>query len=168
VSLEHLWAGWRSAYVTGVDADVAPDLGEQGCLFCGLFAMSPGDSQVIHRGDLTCALVNAFPYTSGHLMVAPLRHLADLESLEPSEAVELMAMARSASIALKTAYRPDGINVGINMGRAAGAGVPGHLHVHVLPRWFGDTNFMTTVAEARVLPEALEVTLERLRAAWPA
>ncbi len=168
MSLEHLWAGWRSAYVTGVEADANPDQGEEACLFCRLFAAGPEDSQVIHRGGRTVALLNAYPYTSGHCMVAPLRHLGDLESLEPTEAGELMAMVRTASIALKAAYRPDGINVGINMGRAAGAGVPGHLHVHVLPRWFGDTNFMTSVAEARVLPESLDATLERLRAAWPA
>jgi ATP adenylyltransferase len=168
VSLERIWAGWRASYVTRVDADTAPELGKTGCLFCGLFAMAPETSQVIHRGELTCVVLNAYPYTSGHCLVAPLRHLGNLESLEPPEAIELMAMVRSATIALETAYRPDGINVGINMGRAAGAGVPGHLHVHVLPRWFGDTNFMTTVAEARVLPEVLDVTLERLRAAWPA
>ena len=167
MSLERLWAGWRAAYVTGVDADTAPDLGEDGCLFCRIFAMSDETSQVIHRGEHSIALLNAYPYTSGHCMVAPQRHLADLESLGPPEATELMAMTRAASIALRVAYRPDGINVGINMGRAAGAGVPGHLHVHVLPRWFGDTNFMTTVAEARVLPESLDMTLERLRAAWP-
>jgi ATP adenylyltransferase len=154
--------------VAGADADVTPDVGEGSCLFCRIFAMPPADAQLIHRSDRACALLNAYPYTSGHLLVAPLRHLADLESLEPDEATELMTMVRSASIALEVAYRPDGINVGINMGRAAGAGVPGHLHVHVLPRWFGDTNFMTTVAEARVLPESLARTLERLRGAWPA
>ena len=168
MSLERIWAGWRAGYVTGVDADTDPDLGEAGCLFCRLFAMPPETSQVIHRGELTGVVLNAYPYTSGHCLVVPLRHLGTLESLEGPEAAELMAMTRSASIALETAYRSDGINVGINMGRAAGAGIPGHLHVHVLPRWFGDTNFMTTVAEARVLPEALDVTLERLRAAWPA
>ena len=105
---------------------------------------------------------------SGHLLVMPYRHVGDLEDLAADEATELWGAVRTAAVALKAAYRPDGLNVGANLGRAAGAGVPGHLHLHVLPRWGGDSNFVTSVAEARVLPEALPTTYERLRAAWPA
>jgi diadenosine tetraphosphate (Ap4A) HIT family hydrolase len=112
--------------------------------------------------------MNAYPYASGHLMLAPLRHEADLDGLSRAEASALMAMTQRAVTALKAAYRPDGLNVGANVGRAAGAGVAGHVHLHALPRWNGDTNFMTTVAEARVLPESLRVSFDKLRRAWPA
>jgi len=122
---------------------------------------------VLARNDLVFALLNLYPYNSGHLMVAPLRHEGDLEALTDDEAVALMRMTVDATRAIKGAYRPDGVNVGMNLGRAAGAGIPTHLHVHVLPRWAADTNFMTSVAEARVLPEALSRTYERLRSAWP-
>jgi ATP adenylyltransferase len=122
---------------------------------------------VLWRGRRCFALLNAYPYGSGHLMVLPKRAVADLESLEPDEHIELFAGVRDAVIAVKAAYRPQGVNVGINLGTAAGAGVPGHVHVHVLPRWAGDTNFITTVAEVRVLPEPLSDTWRKLRAAWP-
>jgi ATP adenylyltransferase len=112
--------------------------------------------------------MNAYPYTSGHLMVAPLRHESTLAGLTRDEAVAVMSLVQDANVAVTAAYRPDGLNVGANIGRAAGAGVPGHVHVHVLPRWAGDTNFMTTVAEARVLPEPLDLSYEKLRAEWPA
>ena len=168
MSLERLWAGWRADYIAEVvaapaDATEAPD-----CLFCVLGAGPPDESQIVARDATTFAVLNAYPYTSGHLMVVPLRHVADLDALDPDEANALMAMTQRATTAVRTAYGPEGINVGMNLGRAAGAGVPGHLHVHVLPRWLGDTNFMTSVAETRVMPEALTTTLERLRAAWPA
>jgi diadenosine tetraphosphate (Ap4A) HIT family hydrolase len=122
---------------------------------------------VVARDDLAFAVMNAFPYTSGHLMIAPLRHEGELEDLKADEATAVMAMTQQAVAALKSAYTPDGINVGVNLGRPAGAGVPGHVHLHSLPRWNGDTNFMTTVAETRVLPEDLRTSWERLRAAWP-
>ena len=119
------------------------------------------------RRGLVIGLLNAYPYTSGHLMVMPVRHVADLEELTADESAALWAAATDAVRAIKAAYRPEGINLGLNLGRAAGAGVPGHLHVHVVPRWNGDTNFMTTVAETRVLPESLGETDAKLRAAWP-
>ena len=122
---------------------------------------------VVARGELTFAVMNAFPYTSGHLMVAPLRHEAELEGLDADEAASAMETTQRAVRALKTAYTPHGLNVGVNLGRPAGAGVPGHVHLHVLPRWNGDTNFMTTVAETRVLPEDLHTSWEKVRAAWP-
>ena len=164
MTLERLWAGWRASYIEDV-ANVEPS--NDGCLFCTLGSATGDDGQVVARAPLTFAVLNLYPYTSGHLMVVPHRHVGDLESLTTDEADALMAMTRQATVALKAAYEPDGVNVGMNLGRAAGAGVPGHLHVHVVPRWLGDTNFMTSVAEARVLPEPLSRSFERLRAAWP-
>jgi diadenosine tetraphosphate (Ap4A) HIT family hydrolase len=164
LTLERLWAGWRAAYVT--DAAQSPEPGTEGCLFCELAAADPEESLVVAREDLVFAVMNAFPYTSGHLMIAPLRH-GDLENLKADEANALTAMAQQAVVALKSAYNPDGLNLGVNIGRVAGAGIPDHVHVHALPRWSGDTNFMTTVAEARVLPEDLRTSWEKVRAAWP-
>jgi diadenosine tetraphosphate (Ap4A) HIT family hydrolase len=165
VSLERLWAGWRSEYIEGV-ANVEPSP-DGGCLFCTLDTAGGDDSEIVAREPLTYAVLNRYPYTSGHLLVVPRRHVGDLEELSTEEADALMAMTRHATVAVKAAYHPDGLNVGLNLGRVAGAGVPGHLHVHVVPRWQGDTNFITSVAEARVLPEALDRSLERVRAAWP-
>ena len=161
MSLDRLWAGWRSAYIERVTT-AEPDE----CLFCAL--ARGDDSQLLAREPRAFAVLNAYPYTSGHLMVAPVAHEADLDALSDDVAAALMWMTQRATAAVKAAYRPDGVNVGMNLGRAAGAGVPGHLHVHVLPRWVADTNFMTSIAEARVLPEDLATTYERLRAAWPA
>ena len=112
-------------------------------------------------------MMNAYPYTSGHLMVAPLRHEGTLSGLSTDEANALMAMTQDATVAVDGAYHPDGANVGVNIGRAGGAGIPGHVHVHVVPRWNGDTNFMTTVADARVLPEPLRLSWEKVRKHWP-
>jgi ATP adenylyltransferase len=165
LTLERLWAGWRASYVAS--AAMTPSTGAHDCLFCGLAAADPEEALVVARDELVFAVMNAFPYTSGHLMIAPLRHEAELEGLKPDEATAVMTMTQDAVVALKDAYAPDGINAGINIGRTAGAGVPGHVHVHVLPRWDGDTNFMTTVAEARVLPEDLRTSWEKVRAAWP-
>jgi ATP adenylyltransferase len=163
MTLDHLWAGWRSAYIESVTG--APDPGD--CLFCVLATADPTEAMVLARDDLVFALMNAYPYTSGHLMVAPIRHEGALTGLTDAEAAALMTMTRAASVALERAYRPDGLNVGMNLGRAAGAGIPAHLHLHTVPRWSGDTNFMTTVADARVLPESLQSSWEKLRAAWP-
>jgi ATP adenylyltransferase len=163
VSLDRLWAGWRSSYIENV-ATAEPTDDE--CLFCTL-ADHP-DETVLVREPLVFAVLNLYPYTSGHLMVAPVRHVGDLAALTDDEATALMQLTRRAAAAVTGAYTPDGMNVGMNLGRAAGAGVPGHLHVHVLPRWVGDTNFMTSVAETRVLPEPLSRTAERLHEHWPA
>lgn len=157
-----------SGAVADGDAGAAP---EPGCVLCRITSEdddSADAAYVVWRGALTAAVMNAYPYTSGHLMVAPLRHVAEIEELSPEEAAELWAAVTAAVRALKAAYRPGGINVGLNIGRAAGAGVPGHLHVHALPRWDGDANFMTAVAEVRVLPEALTDSCAKVRAAWPA
>jgi ATP adenylyltransferase len=167
MTLERLWAGWRAEYVSS--ATIAePSTGAHDCLFCGLAAADPDEALVVARTERAFAVMNAFPYTSGHLMIAPLRHEAELEDLDRDEAGALMESVQHAVVALKSAYGPDGVNIGVNIGRSAGAGVPGHVHVHVLPRWDGDTNFMTSVAETRVLPEDLRSSCERLRKAWPA
>ncbi|HSH22970.1 MAG TPA: HIT domain-containing protein [Acidimicrobiales bacterium] len=162
--LERLWAGWRGEYV---DSDPP---GGDGCVFCAILDSGEEDdaTYVLWRGESTVAILNAFPYTSGHVLVLPYRHVADLEELSDHETIELWATVTTAVVAIKVAYHPGGLNVGSNLGRPAGAGIPGHLHVHCLPRWNGDTNFMTSLAEARVLPEALHTTWRRLRKAWPA
>jgi ATP adenylyltransferase len=166
VSLQQLWAGWRTNYIDGVATQPSPE-GEHDCLFERL-ARGPDDEMlVLARNEHAFAVMNAYPYTSGHLMVAPLRHESTLAGLSRPEAASLMALVQDANVAVVGAYSPDGINVGANIGRAAGAGVPGHVHVHVLPRWNGDTSFMTAIAEARVLPEPLTKSYEKLRAAWP-
>jgi ATP adenylyltransferase len=164
MSLQRLWAGWRSEYIEGT-TQPRPE----GCVFCALIASEEPDDRtyVLWRGEHTAALLNAYPYTSGHLMVMPRHHVGELEDLSTEVTGELWDAVTNAVRALKAAYRPEGVNVGINLGQAAGAGLPGHLHVHALPRWGGDTNFMTTVAEARVMPESLPVTWQKLRTAWP-
>lgn len=171
MALERLWAGWRSPYLRAVTdpslpAGAGPD---DECVMCRLAAAPDDDAAaVVARGQHAFVVLNAYPYTSGHLLVVPVRHEGRLEHLTPDEASEIMGLTQWATAALTRAYRPDGINVGMNLGAAAGAGIPGHLHVHVLPRWQADTNFMTAVAEARVLGESLGETLERVRAAWEA
>lgn len=159
MSLERLWAGWRVQYVTA--GEPAED---DGCVLCRVLEEG---SAVVWRGSLSAVVLNAYPYTSGHVMAMPLRHTSELEDLSGDEAAELWDAMASSVKALKAAYRPHGLNLGANLGRSAGAGLPTHLHLHVVPRWDGDTNFMTSVAETRVLPESLDVTGDRLRAAWP-
>jgi diadenosine tetraphosphate (Ap4A) HIT family hydrolase len=169
-SLERLWAGWRSSYIDGTT--VAAPAGPDDCVFCGILAsgLPDVDTHVIwrHPGGLAAALLNAYPYASGHVIVMPVRHVGDLEDLTAGETATLWEGVGQAVRAIKAAYRPDGLNVGANLGKAAGAGVGGYLQVHALPRWVGDTNFMTSVADARVLPEPLATTDAKLRAAWPA
>ena len=163
--MDRIWAGWRSPYVTGI----ARSDDEDGCLFCTL-ATSDDDEEVyvLERTELSFSVLNAFPYTPGHLMVAPLRHEAELEGLTAEEGADIFAALQRAVVALKEASRPHGLNLGVNLGRVAGAGVPGHIHWHAMPRWDGDTNFMTTVAEARVISEDLPTTWGKLRKVWPA
>ena len=136
------------------------------CVFCA--ALAAGDDRralILHRGTGAFLILNAFPYASGHLMSVVTRHVGDLEAASPEELAEGMRLVQAAVRALRSAYRPDGFNVGLNQGRVAGAGVLGHLHVHVVPRWNGDANFMPVIADTRVLPEALDTTYDRLKAA---
>jgi len=141
----------------------------EGSLFTEILGSGLSDeaTHILCRGPLTFSILNAFPYTSGHLMVLPYRQVANLEDLTADEAAQLWAMVTAAVQAVKAAYRPGGINVGINLGRPAGGSISEHLHVHVVPRWTGDGNFMMAVAEARTLPEPLSFSAEKLRAAWP-
>ncbi|CAA9234657.1 MAG: hypothetical protein AVDCRST_MAG76-1438 [uncultured Acidimicrobiales bacterium] len=166
--MERLWAGWRSAYLDATGDVVAP--GPDGCVFCGLLSSGLPDEEtlVVWRSPLVSVILNAFPYGSGHLLVMPVRHVADLVEVVGDERAALWGAVHAGVEAVTDAYRPGGVNVGANLGRAAGAGIPGHLHVHVLPRWEGDTNFMTTVAQTRVLPETLVETRRKLQSAWPA
>lgn len=139
------------------------------CVFCRLAGAGAPSAEngVVWRGRTVFVVLNAFPYASGHVLVMPIRHVGDLDALSEEEAAELWQATRLAARALSVAYQPDGLNVGANLGRAAGAGIPAHLHLHALPRWSGDTNFMTSVGGVRVLPEALPDSWRRLRAAWP-
>jgi ATP adenylyltransferase len=139
---------------------------EAACVFCS--ALSAGDDRralILHRGKLAFLILNAFPYAPGHLLAVITRHVGSIETATPEELGEAMALIQKATLALDSAYRPDGFNVGLNQGRVAGAGVLGHLHVHLVPRWNGDTNFMPMIGETRVLPESLEMTYDRLAAA---
>lgn len=170
MALEHIWAGWRTAYVADVAASRSdPDDDESRTLFERLLDpdLLEEEAFVVHRG-VTCAVIlNAYPYTNGHMMVMPIRAEPELSGLDQVEYAELWELTRDAVSALEQGYGCEGVNVGLNLGSAGGAGLPDHLHVHVLPRWAGDTNFMTAVANTRVLPESLEESWTRLREAWP-
>jgi ATP adenylyltransferase len=167
--LDRLWAGWRGEYIEGVTGGGGSAGDETGSVFTRILASGLPDEEtyIVWRGERCFAILNRYPYSSGHVLVMPYREVAELEALEPDESAELWSTVTACSTAVKAAYRPDGINIGLNLGEAAGAGVPSHLHVHVLPRWSADSNFMTAIAETRVLPEALPVTWEKLRATWP-
>ncbi len=165
-ALEHLWAGWRHAYVTRAGAG---DFESADKIFSNLSASEHADNEtfIVHRGKHCFAILNIYPYTSGHLLILPYRVVGELEDLSDEEFDELFKIVKSAVSALKSAYSPAGINIGTNLGRAAGAGIPEHLHIHCLPRFDGDTNFMTTVANTKVLPEALDETWRKIKDAWP-
>ena len=156
MTLERLYTPWRLAYVTG--AAKSAD-----CVFCT--AQSNGDAEalIVFRGATCFVILNLFPYNNGHLMVVPNRHIASLVDARPDELSELMALTRVSEIALREAFSPQGMNMGLNLGKAAGAGILEHLHMHIVPRWNGDTNFMTIVGQTRVLPQELPVTADRLR-----
>lgn len=158
--MNYLWSPWRMAYIQENPKD-------EGCIFCIDWEQPDGsDNLVVYRGDQAFVILNRYPYTSGHLMVVPYHHQPSLELLEPPERAEMMELATEAIRTLQKVYHPEGFNLGINIGKAAGAGVAGHVHLHVVPRWGGDTNFMSSLAETRVLPEALEDTYRRVKEAW--
>ncbi len=154
--MDHLWTPWRYAYVTGADQ-------KRGCVFCELPKETDQQALIVHRGEHCFVILNTYPYTNGHVMVVPYAHLDELAKLPTVAAQEMMALSQRMETVLRSLYRPDGINLGMNIGKAAGAGVAGHIHMHVLPRWTADASFMSVVGETRVLPETLEVTWERIR-----
>jgi ATP adenylyltransferase len=167
--LEHLWNGWRATYVQGLGADRTTAGAGSGSVFTQLLCSGLPDEEthVLHRSSHCFALLNVFPYAAGHVLVVPYREVPDLEDLTPEETADLWSLVADTVRAVRGAMRPEGLNVGLNLGRPAGGSVAEHLHVHVVPRWTGDSNFMTAVANTRTLPEALPDTARRLRAAWP-
>jgi ATP adenylyltransferase len=155
--MDFLFTPWRYTYVTGAEKALE-------CVFCA--ALQSGDDRragIVHRGRHCFIILNSFPYTSGHVMIVPFRHTDQLQKLEAEEAHEMVALAQRLEGILRELYHPDGLNMGINLGKAAGAGVAAHIHMHVLPRWVADANFMSVVGETRVLPEDLETTYQRIR-----
>lgn len=155
--MDHLFTPWRYAYITTADRAT-------GCLFCEAQKVTDDRAAwVLHRGAHCFVMLNAFPYTSEHVMVAPYAHVDELRKLPTEAANEMMALTQRMETVLRELYKPDGLNVGMNIGKAAGAGVAGHIHMHALPRWIADSNFMTAVGETRVLPESLEITYGRMK-----
>lgn len=158
--MEHLWSPWRMKYVTNNEHPGK-------CVFCTA-PLEPDNSNnlIVHRGKLAFVILNRYPYTSGHLMVVPFVHQASIEDLHSETRTEMMELVTEAVDVLRTVYHPEGFNIGINLGAAAGAGIAEHVHMHIVPRWNGDTNFMSTVADTRVIPEDLETAFEKITAAW--
>ena len=152
-----LWTPWRMQYVERAAKE------EGKCVFCEIPKMDDEEALILYRGKHNYVVLNAFPYNTGHLMIVPYRHVSDITELEDEELLEMVLLFKKSVRALKEAYKPEGINAGWNLGRAAGAGIPGHLHLHVVPRWCGDANFMTIISGTKVLPEALRDTWKRLR-----
>jgi ATP adenylyltransferase len=186
--MDHLWTPWRYTYVSttdgagrqGVPESLAAWPGDHHCVFCNMiaaaeFAEQHGTSQeiaeqaagIIHRARHTFLCLNAYPYATGHVMIVPYRHESSLAALDLAVTHEMIDTAQQVERDLNQLYNPHGMNFGLNLGKAAGAGVAGHLHLHALPRWTGDTNFMTTIAETRILPESLEITWRRMREIFP-
>ena len=158
--MKHIWSPWRMDYIKN-----RSDSNE--CPFCLALSISKeGESLIVHRGKDSFVMLNRYPYTSGHLMVLPFAHQENLAELDQETRGEMMEFIQQACSVLGEIYRPDGFNVGLNLGSAAGAGLPKHLHWHIVPRWQGDTNYMTTVGGVRVIPEALEDTLEKVKTLW--
>ena len=166
--LERIWSGWRSAYVAAAPVRTGEDAPEQGSVFTRLLQSGADDTEthIVHRGDRCFVVANLFPYTTGHLLVVPYREVADLDGLTGEETADLWATVTDAVRVVRSVYEPDGLNVGLNLGRPAGGSVPDHLHVHVVPRWTGDSNFMSAIANTQTLPEALVDTAAKLRAGW--
>ena len=158
--MDYLWCPWRMEYIQS-------EKHKEKCVFCGELSRHDGpENLIIYRGRRAFVILNRFPYTSGHLMIVPFDHKDSLEQLDPETRAEIMELTAQSMVILRQVYRPHGFNIGINIGAAAGAGVLDHIHLHVVPRWGGDTNFMSTLADTRVVPEALEETYVRIHKAW--
>ncbi len=151
--MERIWAPWRSEYIGSKKSSTCP--------FCDVTADE--DSHLLYSGSLSTVILNKYPYTGGHLLISPLRHIALLEELNPEESIDLFRLMRASVATLKTAFNPDGFNIGMNLGHSAGAGIEAHLHVHVVPRWDGDTNFMPVLSGTKVISQHLDETYEKLR-----
>ena len=159
--MKRMTTPWRKNYIEGHEK-------EEGCVFCNALAKKEDNSKnlIIHRGQRAFVIVNLFPYTNGHLMVAPMDHHASLELLDAETRAEMMELTAQATVVLRKIYRPHAFNVGANIGKAAGAGVPDHVHMHIVPRWTGDSNFMSVIGETRTLPETIDETYTRIRKEW--
>jgi len=158
--MNHLWSPWRMTYIESPK-------NQSGCVFCNAQAQADdAENLIVQRGEHSFVILNRFPYTSGHLMVIPFIHKPNLEELDSATRAEMMELTSRCTTLLKDIYKPHGFNVGVNIGEAAGAGVLGHVHIHIVPRWVGDTNFMSAVGETRVLPESLEDTYQRVKAVF--
>jgi ATP adenylyltransferase len=159
--MNYLWSPWRMEYINTLKS-------EEGCIFCdGLKQVDGPENLIVYRGSKAFVMLNRFPYTSGHLMVVPYEHKPSLELLDASSRAEVIDLSAQAIQVLQALYTPQGFNLGMNIGNAAGAGVIEHVHLHVVPRWVGDTNFMSSISQTRVLPELLEETYRRVKEAWP-
>jgi ATP adenylyltransferase len=158
--VKQIWAPWRLEYIESADE-------QEGCVFCRALEAGDAEALVVRRGERAFVLLNKFPYASGHFMVAPVRHVGEFGALDDGEVLELHRLAREGIAALDETYSPQGFNLGWNLGRIAGAGVLDHVHLHVVPRWAGDTNFMPVLGDVKVLPEHLTATRQRVAAAWP-
>lgn len=156
--MDYLWTPWRYAYITAAQKP-------QGCIFCEITKADDAKAHIIYRGQNCFVVLNTYPYTPGHVMIVPYAHLDELQKLSPEASHEMMDLSQKMENVLRTLYKPDGVNLGMNIGAAAGAGVAGHIHMHVLPRWVADANFVSVVGETRILPETLETTWERMRKA---
>jgi ATP adenylyltransferase len=154
--MDYIWTPWRYKYISKAET-------HSGCVFCSVVKEEDEKNYVLHRAQKNFIILNLFPYTSGHAMVVPYEHCSSLVELDSETTNEMMELAKSLQSALQKEYRPNGINIGINQGEAAGAGIAQHLHLHVLPRWIGDANFMSVIGETRVMPEEISTTCERLR-----
>jgi ATP adenylyltransferase len=155
--MDYLWTPWRYAYITAAGSAT-------GCIFCEAPKVKDDEKTlIVHRARHCYVILNAYPYTNGHVMVVPYVHLDELQKLPAEPAAEMMALTQRIEGVLRNLYRPDGINLGMNIGKAAGAGIAGHIHMHVLPRWVADANFMSVVGEVRVLPETLDMTWKKIR-----
>mgnify|MGYP001571960511 CR=1 FL=1 len=160
--MDHLWTPWRMTYLT--NNQPKPD----GCIFCNVLKTPEEDEKnlILHRAQHCFVILNLYPYNNGHLMIVPLDHVESIEGMSTNALTEMMTLSQHALLVLRKAYNPQAFNVGINIGAAAGAGVPGHVHLHVVPRWGGDTNFMPVISNTRVIPEMIEQTYKRLRELW--
>jgi len=161
--MDILWSPWRYAYIKSNDSESVAN--DNGCVFCGILNNPANDEAnfILHRAEFNFIILNIYPYISGHLMVVPYAHLADLDRAEKKITDELMDLTKRCQTALRKVYEPHGFNLGMNFGRAAGAGVAEHFHLHILPRWVGDANFMTAIGETRTIPEDLRTTFDKLK-----